>query len=144
MILQRLVELAEVDRQDIYVVDGRHDPQPADLRQKDEMAQRMLSQLRMWGEKHFRFEGCTDYGFIISQWQAMVGMAQLQEGDAAAVQLLGHMGVHTETHGERGGISLRAPNGLRPEAPYDLVKSMRASVLVLATLRDRWVTGTAT
>lgn len=53
-------------------------------------------------------------------------------------QLLGHMGVHTETHGERGGISLRAPNGLKPEAPYDLVKTMRASVLVLGPLLARF------
>ena len=41
-------------------------------------------------------------------------------------KLLGNMGVTTETHGERGGISFVAPDSLTPEAPYELVKTMRA------------------
>jgi UDP-N-acetylglucosamine 1-carboxyvinyltransferase len=48
------------------------------------------------------------------------------------------MGVATETHGERGGIGLVAPDALRPEAPYELVKTMRASVLVLGPLLARF------
>ena len=39
----------------------------------------MMSQLRMWGDRHFRFEGpagCTDFDFVISQWQATVGLPQ--------------------------------------------------------------------
>lgn len=60
--------------------------QPKDLREKDEMARRMLTQLRMWGEKHFRFEGCTDYGFIISQWQSMVGLPETGVLDAVVVK----------------------------------------------------------
>ena len=53
-------------------------------------------------------------------------------------RLLEHMGVATETHGERGGIGLVAPDALRPEAPYELVKTMRASVLVLGPLLARF------
>ena len=53
-------------------------------------------------------------------------------------QLLDHMGVKTETHGERGGMSFVAPDGLNPEAPYELVKTMRASVLVLGPLLARF------
>ena len=49
-------------------------------------------------------------------------------------RLLDHMGVATETHGERGGMSFTAPDTLNPEAPYELVKTMRASVLVLGPL----------
>jgi UDP-N-acetylglucosamine 1-carboxyvinyltransferase len=53
-------------------------------------------------------------------------------------KLLDHMGVQTQTHGERGGMSLRAPTDLNPVAPYELVKTMRASVLVLGPLLARF------
>ncbi|MDI1244632.1 MAG: UDP-N-acetylglucosamine 1-carboxyvinyltransferase, partial [Rhodoferax sp.] len=53
-------------------------------------------------------------------------------------KLLGHMGVQTETHGERGGMSLQAAGVITPEAPYELVKTMRASVLVLGPLLARF------
>ena len=53
-------------------------------------------------------------------------------------RLLDHMGVATETHGERGGMSFVAPDTLNPEAPYELVKTMRASVLVLGPLLARF------
>ncbi len=53
-------------------------------------------------------------------------------------RLLDHMGVATETHGERGGMSFTAPDGLNPEAPYELVKTMRASVLALGPLLARF------
>ena len=55
--------------------------------------------------------------------------------DVATMRLLlDNMGVQTETHGERGGMSFVAPDSLNPEAPYELVKTMRASVLVLGPL----------
>jgi len=53
-------------------------------------------------------------------------------------KLLGHMGVQTQTHGERGGMSLQAAGAITPEAPYELVKTMRASVLVLGPLLARF------
>lgn len=52
--------------------------------------------------------------------------------------LLDHMGVQTQTHGERGGISFVAGDDLALEAPYELVKTMRASVLVLGPLLARF------
>lgn len=52
-------------------------------------------------------------------------------------QLLENMGVQTRTD-EPGCITLKAPDGLKPEAPYDLVKTMRASVLVLGPLLARF------
>jgi len=59
--------------------------------------------------------------------------------DVATMRLLlDNMGVETETHGERGGMSFRAPDTLNPEAPYELVKTMRASVLVLGPLLARF------
>ncbi|MDO9481252.1 MAG: UDP-N-acetylglucosamine 1-carboxyvinyltransferase [Hydrogenophaga sp.] len=53
-------------------------------------------------------------------------------------QLLDHMGVQTQTHGARGGMTLHAADSINPEAPYELVKTMRASVLVLGPLLARF------
>ncbi|MEY4978358.1 MAG: UDP-N-acetylglucosamine 1-carboxyvinyltransferase [Pseudomonadota bacterium] len=53
-------------------------------------------------------------------------------------QLLDHMGVQTQTHGPRGGMTLHAADPIAPEAPYELVKTMRASVLVLGPLLARF------
>jgi len=52
--------------------------------------------------------------------------------------LLEHMGVHTETFGERGGMRFHAADPITPEAPYELVKTMRASVLALGPLLARF------
>jgi UDP-N-acetylglucosamine 1-carboxyvinyltransferase len=53
-------------------------------------------------------------------------------------KLLGNMGVKTETHGERGGMSFHAADPIVAEAPYELVKTMRASVLALGPLLARF------
>ena len=53
-------------------------------------------------------------------------------------KLLDNMGVQTETHGERGGMSFHAAEPITPEAPYELVKTMRAAVLVLGPLLARF------
>ena len=53
-------------------------------------------------------------------------------------QLLEHMGVAVQTHGKRGGMSFTAPDTLTPEAPYELVKTMRASILALGPLLARF------
>ncbi|MGQ9723921.1 MAG: UDP-N-acetylglucosamine 1-carboxyvinyltransferase [Tepidimonas sp.] len=51
--------------------------------------------------------------------------------------LLERMGVQVQAHGERGGMTLHAAGPLDPVAPYELVKTMRASVLVLGPLLAR-------
>ncbi len=58
---------------------------------------------------------------------------------ATLSRLLAHMGVAIERgSGRRGGeLRLVSPAACRPEAPYDLVKTMRASVLVLGPLLAR-------
>ena len=53
-------------------------------------------------------------------------------------KLLDNMGVQTETHGARGGMSFHAAEPSTPEAPYELVKTMRAAVLVLGPLLARF------
>ena len=51
--------------------------------------------------------------------------------------LLGHMGVDVVLD-DRGGVVLTGNNIDRAEAPYDLVRTMRASVLVLGPLVSRF------
>ena len=53
-------------------------------------------------------------------------------------KLLDNMGVKTETLGERGGLILQAAEPISADAPYELVKTMRASVLVLGPLLARF------
>jgi UDP-N-acetylglucosamine 1-carboxyvinyltransferase len=53
-------------------------------------------------------------------------------------KLLDNMGVKTETLGERGGMVLHAADPIEADAPYELVKTMRASVLVLGPLLARF------
>ena len=53
------------------------------------------------------------------------------------LSLLGQMGVKT-TLDDKNGIALNAASLNKPEAPYDMVKTMRASVLVLGPLVARF------
>jgi UDP-N-acetylglucosamine 1-carboxyvinyltransferase len=56
---------------------------------------------------------------------------------ATMVKLIRHMGVQVEQT-QDGELRLCAQGLNQPEAPYDLVKTMRASVLVLGPLLARW------
>ncbi len=54
-------------------------------------------------------------------------------------RLLTHMGCQIERGAEeRRAVAVRVPPSLEPEAPYELVKTMRASVVVLGPLVARW------
>jgi UDP-N-acetylglucosamine 1-carboxyvinyltransferase len=54
-------------------------------------------------------------------------------------RLLGHMGCQAERNaGEKRALAIRVPRAVNPEAPYELVKTMRASVVVLGPLLARW------
>jgi UDP-N-acetylglucosamine 1-carboxyvinyltransferase len=54
-------------------------------------------------------------------------------------RLLAHMGCTVErgTGASRDALAVRVPREVEPEAPYDLVRTMRASVLVLGPLLAR-------
>jgi UDP-N-acetylglucosamine 1-carboxyvinyltransferase len=56
---------------------------------------------------------------------------------ATMVKLIRHMGVDVDLPPD-GVVRLCAQGLSQPEAPYDLVKTMRASVLVLGPLLARW------
>ncbi|HET6414201.1 MAG TPA: UDP-N-acetylglucosamine 1-carboxyvinyltransferase [Anaeromyxobacter sp.] len=81
----------------------------------------------------------------------VVAAALLAEGDhlvrnvpdladvSTLCRLLRHMGCRTErVPGPRRALSVHVPGSVLPEAPYDLVKTMRASVVVLGPLVARW------
>ena len=54
-------------------------------------------------------------------------------------RLLAHMGCQLERlPGDRREVAVRVPAAVTPEAPYELVKTMRASVVVLGPLLTRW------
>ena len=54
-------------------------------------------------------------------------------------RLLGHAGCTVErVAGSPGAVAVRTPRSVKPEAPYDLVRTMRASVLVLGPMLARW------
>jgi UDP-N-acetylglucosamine 1-carboxyvinyltransferase len=52
-------------------------------------------------------------------------------------RLLGHMGCGFERHAAGHRVDIRVPADVRAEAPYELVKTMRASVVVLGPLVAR-------
>jgi UDP-N-acetylglucosamine 1-carboxyvinyltransferase len=59
--------------------------------------------------------------------------------DVATIRrILESMGVQAQTHGERGGMSFTAPDSITPFAPYELVRTMRASVMTLGPLLARF------
>ncbi|MDO5086003.1 MAG: UDP-N-acetylglucosamine 1-carboxyvinyltransferase [Comamonadaceae bacterium] len=67
----------------------------------------------------------------------LTNMPRLQDV-ATMRRLLDNMGVRTETLGERGGMRFHAADPITPQAPYELVKTMRASVLALGPLLARF------
>ena len=74
---------------------------------------------------------------LTAQPVTLTNVPRLQDV-ATMRRLLDNMGVKTETHGERGGMTLQAAGPIKPEAPYELVKTMRASVLALGPLLARF------
>jgi UDP-N-acetylglucosamine 1-carboxyvinyltransferase len=53
-------------------------------------------------------------------------------------RLLAHMGCSVERSDGRHGMRVGVTGTVKPEAPYELVKTMRASVVVLGPLVARW------
>ena len=57
---------------------------------------------------------------------------------STTLKLLRNMGVQAEHDADAGNVTLDASDVQRPEAPYELVKTMRASILVLGPLVARF------
>jgi UDP-N-acetylglucosamine 1-carboxyvinyltransferase len=68
----------------------------------------------------------------------LANVPQLQDV-STTLKLLGNMGVIAERHADDAGrVTLDAGRVDKPEAPYELVKTMRASILVLGPLLARF------
>jgi len=73
---------------------------------------------------------------LTTQAITLTNVPRLQD-IATMVKLIRHMGVDIDLRPD-GVVRLCAQGLNQPEAPYDLVKTMRASVLVLGPLLARW------
>src|SRR5690242_19156383 len=65
------------------------------------------------------------------------GIPNLQD-IRTTLKLLGHLGVVVENSLNQGSVNLKADQIKTHEAPYDLVRTMRASVVVLGPLLARF------
>lgn len=72
---------------------------------------------------------------LVEDWVTLENVPALADIRTIS-RLLRQMGVRTE--GESGRVRLNAAGVVSQEAPYDLVKTMRASVLVLGPLVAKW------
>jgi UDP-N-acetylglucosamine 1-carboxyvinyltransferase len=75
-------------------------------------------------------------GLLTSQPIRLTNVPNLQD-IATMLKLIRHMGVEIERSSD-GVVEMNAANLNQPEAPYELVKTMRASVLVLGPLLARF------
>lgn len=75
-------------------------------------------------------------GLLTAQPLRLVNVPQLQDV-ATMMKLIRSMGV-VVSRGDDGVVSVQANALERPEAPYELVKTMRASILVLGPLLARF------
>ena len=73
---------------------------------------------------------------LVDGWTTITNVPSLRD-ISTFNRLLSHMGAEVEYAKEAGVLRIRTPEITVPEAPYDLVKTMRASVLVLGPLLAR-------
>jgi UDP-N-acetylglucosamine 1-carboxyvinyltransferase len=73
---------------------------------------------------------------LVDGWTTITNVPSLRDIDTFKV-LLGHLGCEIESDGP-GTMRIRTREVPVPEAPYDMVKTMRASVLVLGPLVSRF------
>ena len=73
---------------------------------------------------------------LVDGWTTITNVPNLRDIDTFKV-LLSHLGCDIESVGP-GTLRIRTVNVPSPEAPYEMVKTMRASVLVLGPLLSRF------
>jgi len=73
---------------------------------------------------------------LVDGWTTITNVPNLRDIDTFKV-LLRHLGCEIESDGP-GTLKIRTPDVPTPEAPYEMVKTMRASVLVLGPLVSRF------
>ncbi|MBI5827894.1 MAG: UDP-N-acetylglucosamine 1-carboxyvinyltransferase [Deltaproteobacteria bacterium] len=74
---------------------------------------------------------------LVEDWNTITNVPRLKDIETFKV-LLGHLGSEIIHDPESGVLKIRTRSVKTPEAPYDLVKTMRASILVLGPLVSRF------
>lgn len=74
---------------------------------------------------------------LVDGWMTITNVPKLRDIDTFKV-LLDHLGSDIESYPEENTLKIRTKDVKSPEAPYELVKTMRASVLVLGPLVARF------
>ena len=73
---------------------------------------------------------------LTDDWMTLTNVPRLRDIETLKA-LLQHMGVEIETDYENETLRIRAREIVKPEAPYEMVKTMRASILTLGPLVAR-------
>ncbi len=74
---------------------------------------------------------------LVDGWLTITNVPKLRDIETFKV-LLNHLGSDIESYPEENTLKIRTKDVRSPEAPYELVKTMRASVLVLGPLVARF------
>lgn len=74
---------------------------------------------------------------LVEDWNTITNVPRLKDIETFKV-LLSHLGAEIMHDPESGALKIRTQGVKTPEAPYDLVKTMRASILVLGPLVSRF------
>ncbi len=75
-------------------------------------------------------------GLLVDDWLTLTNVPRLKDIDTLC-GLMRFMGAEIDGDPATGTLKVRASKITKPEAPYDLVKTMRASILVLGPLVAR-------
>jgi UDP-N-acetylglucosamine 1-carboxyvinyltransferase len=74
---------------------------------------------------------------LVSDWNTITNIPSLRDIETFST-LLNHLGADVDADYEAGVLKIRTRDIRSPEAPYELVKTMRASILVLGPLLARF------
>ncbi|MDO8427129.1 MAG: UDP-N-acetylglucosamine 1-carboxyvinyltransferase, partial [Deltaproteobacteria bacterium] len=74
---------------------------------------------------------------LVDGWNTITNVPKLRDIETFKI-LLRHLGSDIEADPSNGTLKIRTRDVKAPEAPYDLVRTMRASILVLGPLLSRF------
>ncbi|MFQ5736383.1 MAG: UDP-N-acetylglucosamine 1-carboxyvinyltransferase [Thermodesulfobacteriota bacterium] len=97
---------------------------------------RLVGEVRVSGAKNAVLP-LMAASLLVDGWTTITNVPGLRDIETFKA-LLTHLGCDVEADQEAGTLRIRAPEMESPEAPYEMVKTMRASVLVLGPLVSRF------
>ncbi|HHL39832.1 MAG TPA: UDP-N-acetylglucosamine 1-carboxyvinyltransferase [Deltaproteobacteria bacterium] len=100
-----------------------------------EGGERLVGEVKVSGAKNAALP-LMAASLLVDDWMELRNVPRLRDIDTFKT-LLSHIGVEIDESGPPGALRLRTRRIENPEAPYEMVKTMRASVLVLGPLVSR-------